>query len=73
MYKTIIIIVTLVSLEVHGSKISFYRNIFLSQYRNIVRQNVPCELGLKNIDYGIVVTKLLTPSSRIVTSFMDNL
>jgi len=38
---------TLVSLEVHGSKISFYRNIFLSQYRNIVRQNVSCELGLK--------------------------
>jgi len=42
----------LVSLEVHGSKISFYRNIFLSQYRNIVRQNVSCELGLTSHSEG---------------------
>jgi hypothetical protein len=26
----------LISLEIHGSKISFYRNVFLSFYRNIV-------------------------------------
>jgi len=30
-------------IEIHGSKISFYRNVFLSFYRNIVCQNVLCE------------------------------
>ncbi len=30
-------------IEIHGSKISFYLNFFLSFYRNIVCQNVQCE------------------------------
>jgi len=32
-------------IEIHGSKLSFYRNIFLFFYPNIVCQNVSCELG----------------------------
>jgi len=58
----------LVSLEVHGSKISFYRNIFLSQYRNIVRQNVSCELGLKSIFFTFFP---IVEESLAVTSFLE--
>jgi len=34
-------------IDIHGSKISFYLNIFLSFCRNIVCKNVLCESGLK--------------------------
>jgi len=34
-------------IETCGSKLSFYRNIFLSKYRNIVCKNISCDMGLR--------------------------